>query len=126
MLAESEFDYVTTEKCFRPWGWYSTINGDDNTGHKVKIICVYPKSRLSLQSHNQRSEHWVIVTGHAKVQIGGDFLELYKNQHVYIPKKTLHRMENLGETHVIFIETQIGTYLGEDDIIRYEDDYNRS
>ena len=113
------------EKVERPWGWYATINGDDNSGHKVKKICVYPGSRLSLQSHNQRSEHWVIVQGSAKVQIGLDLLELKQNQHVYIPKQTLHRIENIGQEDVIFIETQIGQYLGEDDIIRYEDDYNR-
>lgn len=112
-------------KVERPWGWYATVHGDDNSGHKVKKICVYPGRRLSLQSHSHRSEHWVIVHGHAKVQIGHDFLELKQNQHVYIPKQTLHRMENIGEDDVIFIETQIGTYLGEDDITRYEDDYNR-
>ena len=125
MVEENENDCVTAEKSFRPWGWYVTINGDDYTGCKVKKICVYPKSRLSLQSHNKRSEHWVIVEGVAKVQVGDDFLELHKNQHIYIPKKILHRRENLGETNVVFIETQIGEYLGEDDIIRYEDDYNR-
>jgi mannose-6-phosphate isomerase-like protein (cupin superfamily) len=91
----------------------------------VKKICVIENSRLSLQSHNQRSEHWVIVQGKAKVQVGDEFVELNKNQHVYIPKKTLHRMENIGEELLIFIETQIGDYLGEDDIIRYQDDYNR-
>ena len=90
------------------------------------MICVYPKSRLSLQTHKKRSEHWVIITGYAKVQLGGDFLELRENQHIYIPKQTLHRIENIGETNVLFIETQIGDYLGEDDIIRYEDDYNRA
>jgi mannose-6-phosphate isomerase-like protein (cupin superfamily) len=126
MLDES---YLTKEeivKVERPWGWYTTIHGNDNNGYKVKKIGVNPKERLSLQSHNKRSEHWVIVNGKAKVQIGNDFLELQKNQHVYIPKKTLHRMENIGEDMVIFIETQIGEYLGEDDIIRYEDNYNRT
>ena len=110
---------------YRPWGYYTTIHGNDNTGYKVKKICVFTNSRLSLQSHNQRSEHWVIVQGKAKVQIGDEFVELNKNQHVYIPIKTLHRIENIGEELLIFIETQIGDYLGEDDIIRYQDDYNR-
>ena len=109
----------------RPWGYYTTIYGNDNSGYKVKEIVVLPKGRLSLQSHNNRSEHWVIVHGKARVQVGDDFLELNKNQHIYIPKKTLHRIENIGETNVVFIETQIGDYLGEDDIIRYCDDYNR-
>jgi mannose-6-phosphate isomerase-like protein (cupin superfamily) len=109
----------------RPWGWYAIIHGTDNSGCKVKKICVKPKSRLSLQSHDKRSEHWVVIKGIARVQVGGDFLELRENQHVYIPKKTLHRMENIGDDDVEFIETQIGEYLGEDDIVRYEDDYNR-
>jgi mannose-1-phosphate guanylyltransferase/mannose-6-phosphate isomerase len=91
----------------------------------VKKIGVYPGKRLSLQSHDKRSEHWVIIKGKAKVQIGHDFVELTKNQHVYIPKQTLHRMENIGEEMVEFIETQIGEYLGEDDIKRFEDDYGR-
>jgi mannose-6-phosphate isomerase-like protein (cupin superfamily) len=109
----------------RPWGCYTTINGDDHSGYKVKKIIVNAYNRLSLQSHNKRSEHWVIVQGCAKVQLGSTFIELCKNQYVYIPKQTLHRIENKGEEPLIFIETQIGEYLGEDDIIRYEDDYNR-
>ena len=117
---------ITVESFYRPWGYYTTIHGNDNTGYKVKKIGVLPNSRLSLQSHNQRSEHWVIVQGKAKVQVGDDFLELNKNQHVYIPKKTLHRIENIGKDNVVFIETQIGDYLGEDDIVRYSDDYNRA
>ena len=114
------------DTCYRPWGYYTIIHGNDTTGYKVKKIGVSTNRRLSLQSHNQRSEHWVIIQGKAKVQVGDDFLELHKNQHVYIPKKTLHRIENIGEEILIFIETQIGEYLGEDDIIRYQDDYTRN
>ena len=110
---------------FRPWGWYCNIEGNDHSGFKVKRIAVYPGKKLSLQSHDNRSEHWVIVKGTAKVQVGHDFLTLSVNQHVYIPKKTLHRMENIGEDLLEFVETQIGSYLGEDDIIRYEDDFGR-
>jgi mannose-1-phosphate guanylyltransferase/mannose-6-phosphate isomerase len=113
-------------KCYRPWGWYHNIEGNDHSGFKVKRICVYPGKRLSLQSHDRRSEHWVIVKGNARVQIGDDFLDLHPNQHVYIPKKTLHRMENLGDQEIEFIETQIGDYLGEDDIVRYQDDFGRA
>lgn len=109
----------------RPWGWYCNIEGNEYSGFKVKRIAVYPGKKLSLQSHDKRSEHWVIVKGKAKVQVGHDFLILEKNQHVYIPKKTLHRMENIGDELLEFVETQIGEYLGEDDIIRYEDDFNR-
>jgi len=112
-------------KVFRPWGWYINVEGGDDIGFKVKRIGVYPGKRLSLQSHNKRSEHWVIVKGKAKVQVGEDFLHLEPNFHVFIPKNTLHRMENVGDELVEFIETQIGSYLGEDDIVRYEDDFGR-
>jgi mannose-1-phosphate guanylyltransferase/mannose-6-phosphate isomerase len=78
-----------------------------------------------LQSHNHRSEHWVIVKGTCKVQVGDEILILNKDQHVYIPLNTLHRIENIGDELLEFTETQIGNYLGEDDIIRYEDDFGR-
>ena len=112
-------------KAYRPWGWYICIDGNDNSGSKVKRIGVYPGKRLSLQSHNRRAEHWVIVKGTAKVQVGKDFHILNQNQSVYIPTGALHRMENVGTELVEFIETQIGDYLGEDDIVRYEDDFGR-
>ena len=70
-------------KVFRPWGWYMNIDGNDNSGYKVKKICVYPKKRLSLQSHNKRSEHWVIIKGKAKIQIGKDIINFELNQHIY-------------------------------------------
>lgn len=79
-----------------------------------------------MQSHKCRAEHWVIVKGNAKVQVGNDYLILHTKQSVYIPTGALHRMENIGTEMVEFIETQIGDYLGEDDIIRYEDDFGRS
>ena len=112
-------------KVYRPWGWYINVEGSDDGGFKVKRIGVYPGKRLSLQSHYKRSEHWVIVKGKAKVQVGKDFQILHPNQHVYIPKETLHRMENIGEDMVEFVETQIGDYLGEEDIVRYQDDFGR-
>ena len=119
----NEVDFHT--KVFRPWGWYINIDGDDDNGSKVKRIGVYPGKRLSLQSHTKRSEHWVVVKGQAKVQVGEDFHILHKNQSIYIPVGVLHRMENIGQDNVEFIETQIGDYLGEDDIIRYQDDFGR-
>jgi mannose-1-phosphate guanylyltransferase len=112
-------------KVFRPWGWYTNIEGSDHSGSKVKRIGVYPNKRLSLQSHKRRSEHWVITKGNAKVQIGEDVHVLHKNQNIYIPIGVLHRLENIGDENVELIETQIGDYLGEDDIIRYEDDFGR-
>ena len=110
---------------FRPWGWYKNIEGNDNSGYKVKRICVYPGKRLSLQSHKKRSEHWVIIKGVANVQVGEDNHILNQNQHVYIPIGVLHRLENKTNEMVELIETQIGSYLGEDDIIRYQDDFGR-
>jgi len=117
-------------KAYRPWGWYINVEGndkeiDEDNKFKVKRIGVYPGKRLSLQSHKHRSEHWVIVKGTARVQVGEDQLILHKNQHVYIPVGVLHRMENIGEDMVEFVETQIGDYLGEDDIVRYQDDFGR-
>lgn len=114
------------EKVYRPWGWYINIDGNEYSGSKVKRIGVCQGKRLSLQSHKQRSEHWVVVKGQAKVQVGKDFHLLHKNQSIYIPIGVLHRMENVGDEMVEFIETQIGDYLGEDDIVRYEDDFGRS
>jgi mannose-1-phosphate guanylyltransferase/mannose-6-phosphate isomerase len=125
LKAHQRIERIVHAKENRPWGWYCNIEGNEYSGFKVKRIAVYPGKKLSLQSHDKRSEHWVIVSGRAKVQVGHDFLILEKNQHVYIPKKTLHRMENIGDELLEFVETQIGEYLGEDDIIRYEDDFNR-
>ena len=122
---EERIETVVHAKAYRPWGWYINIDGDDYNGSKVKRIGVYSGKRLSLQSHKLRSEHWVVVKGSAKVQVGEDFHLLHKNQSVYIPIGVLHRMENVGEDMVEFIETQIGDYLGEDDIVRYEDDFGR-
>lgn len=117
---------IVHSKAFRPWGWYINVEGNDHSGYKVKRIGVYPGKRLSLQSHNHRSEHWVITKGLARVQLNDDFVEMGPNEHIFIPVKSLHRMENIGEEMVEFIETQIGDYLGEDDIVRYQDDFGRA
>lgn len=109
----------------RPWGSYTILDGNDNCGYKVKRISVYPGKRLSLQSHNHRSEHWVIAKGNAKVLVDNEIKIMKENEYVFIPLKTLHRIENIGTELLEFIETQIGNYLGEDDIIRYEDDFRR-
>lgn len=87
---------------------------------------MFPGKILSLQSHKYRSEHWVIVSRHAKVQIDNKYFNLTANKSIYIPSETLHRLENVGIGNVELIETQIGTYLGEDDIIRYDDNYGRT
>lgn len=108
----------------RPWGWYETLCID--TRFQVKRIMVKPGGILSLQSHMHRSEHWVVVAGTARVTIGEEVKLLSENQSVYIPLGEVHRMENPGKVPMYLIEVQTGTYLGEDDIIRYEDAYART
>jgi mannose-6-phosphate isomerase-like protein (cupin superfamily) len=110
----------------RPWGSYTTIYGNDTSAYKVKKITVFPNKRLSLQSHKFRSEHWVITKGKAKVQLNDTIFILEKDQYIYIPINAKHRIENIdNEIDLEFIETQCGSYLGEDDITRYEDDFGR-
>lgn len=120
---KSELTENKTE--YRPWGFYTTLIGDDRSSYKVKKIVVYPEKKLSLQSHNFRYEHWVITVGEAKVTVGDSVCMLNSNEYVFIPNTVKHRIENIGSTDLEFVETQIGEYLGEDDIIRYEDDWNR-
>jgi mannose-6-phosphate isomerase-like protein (cupin superfamily) len=92
---------------------------------QVKRIMVKPGGILSLQSHHHRAEHWIVVAGTARVTVGSDVRLLTENQSVYIPLGEIHRMENPGKVEMYLIEVQTGSYLGEDDILRYEDVYNR-
>jgi mannose-1-phosphate guanylyltransferase/mannose-1-phosphate guanylyltransferase/mannose-6-phosphate isomerase len=107
----------------RPWGWYETLCIDAR--FQVKRIMVRPGGVLSLQSHMHRSEHWVVVAGTAEVTIGDETRLITENQSVYIPLGTVHRMANPGRLPMYLIEVQTGSYLGEDDIVRYEDVYGR-
>ncbi|HEY5649450.1 MAG TPA: mannose-1-phosphate guanylyltransferase/mannose-6-phosphate isomerase [Nitrospiria bacterium] len=107
----------------RPWGTYTVL--ENGPGYKIKRILVNPRSRLSLQLHKQRSEHWVVVEGRACVRRGDEVFELEVNQSTYIPMRTKHRLENTTKKPLQIIEVQNGPYLGEDDIIRYDDDYGR-
>jgi len=107
----------------RPWGWYETLCLADR--FQVKRIMVRPGGVLSLQSHMHRSEHWIVVAGTAEVTIGEEKRLVTENQSVYIPLGTVHRMANPGRLPMFLIEVQTGAYLGEDDIIRYEDVYGR-
>lgn len=107
----------------RPWGTYQTILRSET--YQVKKIIVSPNSQLSLQSHNHRAEHWIIVEGEGVVTVGDKELKVKKDDHVYINVKEKHRMSNFTNKHVVFIEVQNGNYLGEDDIVRYEDIYGR-
>lgn len=108
----------------RPWGNYQSLDNGDR--YQVKRIVVKKGGRLSLQYHNHRAEHWVVVRGTAKVTIGDTVTTLHENQSIYIPIGTPHRLENPGKIDLELIEVQTGSYLGEDDIIRIEDDYRRS
>ena len=110
-------------KDHRPWGWFETLTLSNN--FQVKRIYVNPKAALSLQSHKHRSEHWIVVEGTAKVTVDGKVELISEGQSVYVPVGSIHRLENPGKEPMILIEVQTGTYLGEDDIVRYEDLYAR-
>jgi mannose-6-phosphate isomerase len=108
----------------RPWGRYDIL--DTGPGYQVKRITVKPEQRLSYQSHEQRSEIWVIVSGAGQVVLDDEVLPVAAGSQVQIPVRAKHRMENLGSEPLVFIEVQRGGYLGEDDIVRYDDDYGRT
>lgn len=108
----------------RPWGSFTVL--EEGRGYKIKRIEVKPGHRLSLQMHHHRSEHWIVVSGTAKVTCGDHETLLSTNQSTYVPPCTSHRLENSGVIPLILIEVQNGEYLGEDDIVRYQDDYSRT
>ena len=111
-------------KVHRPWGWYDSI--EDGDRFKVKRIQVKPGGSLSLQKHAHRSEHWVVIKGVATIQNGDQKLTLIENQSTYIPPGVTHRLSNFGDTPLEIIEVQSGGYLGEDDIVRFDDSYGRA
>ena len=114
---------IEHKKIYRPWGNYTKINEGDRW--KVKKIFVKPGEKLSLQLHHHRAEHWIVVNGTAAVEVDDEKLILYENQSTYIPLGSKHRLSNPGKIPLILIEVQSGTYLGEDDIKRFEDSYGR-
>ena len=107
----------------KPWGSYQVINEGKN--YLVKKIIVNSHSKLSLQSHKHRSEHWVVVKGLAEVTINGIIRNLESNQNIYIPLKAKHRLANISDKNLIIIEIWYGEILDENDLTRYEDEYNR-
>ena len=111
------------QEVFRPWGSYTSIANEERW--QVKLIRVKPKESLSLQRHKYRSEHWIVVKGNAKIEVEGEDLTLCENQSTFIPLGSKHRLSNPLKTELILIEIQSGTYLGEDDIERFEDSYGR-
>jgi len=116
--------HTTHRKVFRPWGSYEGIDNGDN--FQVKHIIVNPGAKLSLQMHHKRAEHWIVVSGTAMVTCGDKVFPLKENQSTYIPLGEKHRLENIGQEPLHLIEVQSGSYLGEDDIVRFEDTYGRS
>ncbi|MBE9177376.1 phosphomannose isomerase type II C-terminal cupin domain [Oculatella sp. LEGE 06141] len=108
----------------RPWGSFTVL--EEGRGYKIKRIEVKPGHRLSLQMHHHRSEHWIVVAGTARVTCAENEMLLFSNQSTYVPPCTAHRLENPGVIPLILIEVQNGEYLGEDDIVRYQDDYARA
>jgi mannose-6-phosphate isomerase-like protein (cupin superfamily) len=114
----------TTDRTMRPWGWYETVS--ERPGNKVKRIHVDPGQQISLQLHHRRAEHWVVVRGTAWVTVGERQLALIEGQHVDIQLGAVHRLANRSAEPVEIIEVQFGDYLGDDDIVRMQDDYGRS
>ena len=120
-FSSTNTENLLTEK--RPWGSFTTL--EEGPGYKIKRIEVNPGHRLSLQMHYHRSEHWIVVSGTAKVTCGDKEKILGANESTYLPQCTSHRLENPGVIKLILIEVQNGEYLGEDDIVRFQDDYSR-
>jgi len=122
-LANLNGNSVHSATVERPWGTFTTL--EEGRGYKIKRIEVKSGHRLSLQMHHHRSEHWIVVSGTAKVTCGDKETMISTNQSTYVPKCTAHRLENPGIIPLVLIEVQSGEYLGEDDIIRFQDDYAR-
>ncbi|MCS6959357.1 MAG: phosphomannose isomerase type II C-terminal cupin domain [Pseudanabaenaceae cyanobacterium SKYGB_i_bin29] len=121
LLPESTNNVSATT--IRPWGSFTVL--EEGKGYKIKRIEVKPGHRLSLQMHHHRSEHWIVVSGTAKVTCGDQEIMLCSNQSTYVPQCTPHRLANPGVIPLVIIEVQNGEYLGEDDIVRFHDDYAR-
>lgn len=123
LKAAGRCEYETHRKVYRPWGYYDSI--DLGERHQAKRIVVNPGAKLSLQMHHHRAEHWIVVKGTATVTRGEEILMLSENQSTYIPIGTTHSLENPGVIPLEMVEVQTGSYLGEDDIVRFEDRYGR-
>ena len=124
LKSDKRSEYQTHRRVYRPWGSYEGV--DAGTRFQVKRLMVNPGAALSLQMHHHRAEHWIVVKGTARVTRGEEVFMLTENQSTYIPLGTTHRLENPGNIPLEIIEVQSGSYLGEDDIVRFEDKYNRT
>jgi mannose-1-phosphate guanylyltransferase/mannose-6-phosphate isomerase len=123
LKAQSHEQAVMHLRVHRPWGYYQGV--DAGARYRVKRIVVNPNAMLSLQKHFRRSEHWVVVRGSAEITVGSDIRTVHENESIYIPIGSVHRLANPGATPLELIEVQVGSYLGEDDIIRLTDQYGR-
>jgi mannose-1-phosphate guanylyltransferase / mannose-6-phosphate isomerase len=124
LARKSRTEHVSHSRVYRPWGYYESIDAGER--FQVKRIMVKPGEALSLQMHHHRAEHWVVVSGTARVTRDDEVKLLSENESTYIPIGTKHRLENVGKVPLFLIEVQSGSYLGEDDIVRFEDRYHRS
>jgi mannose-1-phosphate guanylyltransferase/mannose-6-phosphate isomerase len=124
LKAQNRHQAVTHLRVYRPWGYYQSV--DAGPRYQVKRIVVKPKAMLSLQKHFHRSEHWVVVRGAAEITVGSEIRTVHENESIYISIGSVHRLANPGTIPLELIEVQVGTYLGEDDIVRLTDRYGRS
>jgi mannose-1-phosphate guanylyltransferase / mannose-6-phosphate isomerase len=123
LKSENRPEALTHKRSYRPWGYYQSV--DQGARYQVKRIVVKPGQRLSLQKHFHRAEHWIVVKGTAEVTRNNEVVLVHENESIYLPIGCIHRMANPGRIDLELIEVQTGSYLGEDDIVRLEDIYNR-
>ena len=123
LRADGRAEHDSHRKVHRPWGSYEVL--DEGAGFQIKRLIVEPGAASSLQKHQRRAEHWVVVRGTARVTVGEKRYELREDESTYVPRGSVHRLENAGESPLEIVEVQTGDYLGEDDIVRLRDDYGR-
>jgi mannose-1-phosphate guanylyltransferase len=124
LKAGGRTEHQLHRQVYRPWGHYDSV--DAGARYQVKRITVLPGAKLSLQMHHHRAEHWIVVSGTARVSLDGVDQLLTENQSIYLPLGAVHALENPGKIALELIEVQVGSYLGEDDIVRFEDRYGRA
>jgi mannose-1-phosphate guanylyltransferase/mannose-6-phosphate isomerase len=124
LTARARVEALQGREVYRPWGSFDSL--ESRPGFQVKRLAVLPGAVLSLQLHNHRAEHWIVVSGLARITRGDEVFELRRNEHTFIPLGARHRIENPGNELLEIVEVQIGEYLGEDDIVRLEDRYGRT
>jgi mannose-1-phosphate guanylyltransferase / mannose-6-phosphate isomerase len=123
LKTQNRREAIEHRRIYRPWGYYQSV--DTGTRYQVKRIVVKPGATLSLQKHFHRAEHWVVVRGTAEVTVNAEVSTVHENESIYVPIGSTHRLANPGKIALELIEVQVGSYLGEDDIIRLDDVYAR-